>query len=113
VPRPVDERRILWAAGDIVENRPALSRWHPDYADAFAKYGRALAAIGVSPSATRALGRADPRITPRKLPRLKVESLSASTSAHRVIPKRPFRNWLSGVQLTEYLALRTAPRERK
>jgi NAD(P)-dependent dehydrogenase (short-subunit alcohol dehydrogenase family) len=38
VPRPLDERRILWAAGDIVENRPALSRWHPDYADAFAKF---------------------------------------------------------------------------
>jgi NAD(P)-dependent dehydrogenase (short-subunit alcohol dehydrogenase family) len=38
VPRPLDERRILWAAGDIVENRPALSRWHPDYADAFAAF---------------------------------------------------------------------------
>ncbi|MBW8319900.1 MAG: short-chain dehydrogenase, partial [Rhizobium sp.] len=25
----------LWAAGDIVENRPPLSRWHPDYADKF------------------------------------------------------------------------------
>jgi NAD(P)-dependent dehydrogenase (short-subunit alcohol dehydrogenase family) len=35
VSRSLDERRILWAAGDIVENRPALSRWHPDYADAF------------------------------------------------------------------------------
>ena len=35
VPRPVDERRILWAAGDIVENRPPLSRWHADYAAAF------------------------------------------------------------------------------
>ena len=35
VSRPVDERRVLWAAGDIVENRPALSRWHPDYAAAF------------------------------------------------------------------------------
>ena len=35
VSRPVDERRILWAANDIVENRPALSRWHPDYAAAF------------------------------------------------------------------------------
>ena len=34
-PRPLDERRILWAAGDIAENRPALSRWHPDYAQAF------------------------------------------------------------------------------
>ena len=38
VPRRLDERRILWAAGDIVENRPALSRWHPDYGEAFAKF---------------------------------------------------------------------------
>jgi len=38
VPRALDERRILWAAGDIVENRPALSRWHPDYARAFAAF---------------------------------------------------------------------------
>jgi NAD(P)-dependent dehydrogenase (short-subunit alcohol dehydrogenase family) len=38
VPRALDERRILWAAGDIVENRPALSRWHPDYADKFAAF---------------------------------------------------------------------------
>jgi NAD(P)-dependent dehydrogenase (short-subunit alcohol dehydrogenase family) len=38
VARQLDERRILWAAGDIVENRPALSRWHPDYAEAFAKF---------------------------------------------------------------------------
>jgi NAD(P)-dependent dehydrogenase (short-subunit alcohol dehydrogenase family) len=38
VPRQLDERRILWAAGDIVENRPALSRWHPDYAEAFAEF---------------------------------------------------------------------------
>ncbi|MGB8608599.1 SDR family NAD(P)-dependent oxidoreductase [Bradyrhizobium sp.] len=38
VPRDLDERRILWAAGDIVENRPALSRWHPDYAEAFAAF---------------------------------------------------------------------------
>ncbi|BAN26658.1 SDR family NAD(P)-dependent oxidoreductase [Caballeronia insecticola] len=35
VPRSLDERRILWAMGDIVENRPALSRWHPDYKAAF------------------------------------------------------------------------------
>jgi hypothetical protein len=35
VPRLLDERRIHWAAGDIVENRPALSRWHPDCAGAF------------------------------------------------------------------------------
>ena len=38
VPRKLDECRILWAAGDIVENRPALSRWHPDYAQAFAEF---------------------------------------------------------------------------
>ncbi len=38
VPRALDERRMLWAIGDIVENRPALSRWHPDYADAFAEF---------------------------------------------------------------------------
>jgi NAD(P)-dependent dehydrogenase (short-subunit alcohol dehydrogenase family) len=38
VPRALDERRMLWAAGDIVENRPALSRWHPDYAEAFARF---------------------------------------------------------------------------
>ena len=38
VPRSLDERRILWAAGDIVENRPALSRWHPDFAQAFAAF---------------------------------------------------------------------------
>ena len=35
VPRALDEKRILWAAGDIVENRPPLSRWHKDHAQAF------------------------------------------------------------------------------
>jgi len=40
VPRSLDERRILWAAGDVVENRPALSRWHPDYAEAFAAFAK-------------------------------------------------------------------------
>ena len=35
VQRPLDEKRILWAAGDVVENRPPLSRWHPDFKDAF------------------------------------------------------------------------------
>jgi NAD(P)-dependent dehydrogenase (short-subunit alcohol dehydrogenase family) len=38
VPRALDEKRMLWAAGDIVENRPPLSRWHPDYADAFTRF---------------------------------------------------------------------------
>ncbi len=31
----VDRKRIAWAAGDLVENRPALSRWHPDWKAAF------------------------------------------------------------------------------
>ena len=39
-PRAKDERRILWAAGDIVENRPPLSRWHPDYAAAFEAFAK-------------------------------------------------------------------------
>ena len=34
----LDKKRILWAAGDIVENRPPLSRWHSDYAAAFKKF---------------------------------------------------------------------------
>ena len=38
VPRSLDEKRIRWAAGDITENRPPLSRWHKDYAKAFADY---------------------------------------------------------------------------
>jgi NAD(P)-dependent dehydrogenase (short-subunit alcohol dehydrogenase family) len=36
--RTQDEKRILWAAQDLVENRPALSRWHPDWKDAFARF---------------------------------------------------------------------------
>ena len=39
--REIDNRRILWAAQDITENRPALSRWHADYKDAFDKFLRA------------------------------------------------------------------------
>ena len=31
----MDRRRIAWAANDLIENRPALSRWHSDYAEAF------------------------------------------------------------------------------
>lgn len=34
-PRSLDEKRIAWAAGDIIENRPALSRWHHDWTEAF------------------------------------------------------------------------------
>jgi NAD(P)-dependent dehydrogenase (short-subunit alcohol dehydrogenase family) len=35
VTRPIDERRIQWAAEDIIRNRPALSRWHPKFAAEF------------------------------------------------------------------------------
>ncbi len=34
----MDRKRIAWAAGDLIENRPALSRWHPDYKAAFDKH---------------------------------------------------------------------------
>jgi NAD(P)-dependent dehydrogenase (short-subunit alcohol dehydrogenase family) len=40
VARATDEKRIQWAAGDVVENRPPLSRWHPDYAEAFAAFAK-------------------------------------------------------------------------
>ena len=41
VTREMDEKRMFWAAHDIIENRPALSRWHPDYKDAFAEFMKA------------------------------------------------------------------------
>jgi len=36
--REVDNARVLWNANDITENRPALSRWHPDFKQAFADW---------------------------------------------------------------------------
>ena len=36
----VDHLRIMWAAGDIAEGRPALSRWHPTYSALFEEYMR-------------------------------------------------------------------------
>lgn len=33
--RATDERRMAWAMGDIIANRPPLSRWHQDYKAAF------------------------------------------------------------------------------
>ena len=35
-----DAKRVAWAAGDLIENRPALSRWHPEWKDAFAHFMR-------------------------------------------------------------------------
>ena len=34
----MDHRRMEWATGDMIHNRPALSRWHPDYEEAFAAF---------------------------------------------------------------------------
>ena len=38
VSRELDEKRMAWAIGDVIENRPPLSRWHPDYAESFNLY---------------------------------------------------------------------------
>jgi NAD(P)-dependent dehydrogenase (short-subunit alcohol dehydrogenase family) len=34
----LDQRRMQWSADDMIQNRPALSRWHKAYADQFAEY---------------------------------------------------------------------------
>lgn len=31
----MDRKRMAWTIGDLIEGRPALSRWHPDYKEAF------------------------------------------------------------------------------
>jgi len=36
--REIDAKRLYWNALDIIKNRPALSRWHSDYKDAFAEF---------------------------------------------------------------------------
>jgi NAD(P)-dependent dehydrogenase (short-subunit alcohol dehydrogenase family) len=38
VTRGMDERRMQWAVDDIIKNRPALSRWHKDYAAEFERF---------------------------------------------------------------------------
>jgi NAD(P)-dependent dehydrogenase (short-subunit alcohol dehydrogenase family) len=38
VTRAMDEKRIQWAADDLIKNRPALSRWHADYKEEFAAW---------------------------------------------------------------------------
>lgn len=38
VTREMDQRRMHWSADDLILNRPALSRWHPNYRKAFAEY---------------------------------------------------------------------------
>jgi len=38
VTREIDNARMTWAMQDITQNRPPLSRWHPDYQAAFAEF---------------------------------------------------------------------------
>lgn len=38
VSRALDERRMAWMVDDIIKNRPALSRWHADFAGQFAAF---------------------------------------------------------------------------
>ena len=38
VTRAMDNARMEWAMGDLIEGRPPLSRWHDDYKDAFAAF---------------------------------------------------------------------------
>ncbi len=46
VTREIDNGRMAWTAGDIIENRPPLSRWHPDYKAAFEAF---MASRGAHP----------------------------------------------------------------
>ena len=36
--REMDNKRMAWAMGDLIEQRPPLSRWHPDYQAEFAAF---------------------------------------------------------------------------
>ena len=38
VTREMDRRRLQWNTDDVLQNRPALSRWHPDHAADFAAW---------------------------------------------------------------------------
>jgi NAD(P)-dependent dehydrogenase (short-subunit alcohol dehydrogenase family) len=38
VDRETDNLRMTWAMQDITENRPPLSRWHPEYKDEFTSF---------------------------------------------------------------------------
>jgi len=50
----IDHLRIMWGAADLVEGRPALSRWHPDYKGEFEEFMRdGLAEIQTLHSASR------------------------------------------------------------
>ncbi|KIK98990.1 hypothetical protein PAXRUDRAFT_823275 [Paxillus rubicundulus Ve08.2h10] len=38
--RAIDQLRIMWAAADVAEGRPALSRWHRDWKSLYEEYIR-------------------------------------------------------------------------
>jgi NAD(P)-dependent dehydrogenase (short-subunit alcohol dehydrogenase family) len=38
VSEKLDALRLQWSVGDIVEKRPALSRWHPDWKEKFERF---------------------------------------------------------------------------
>jgi len=42
VSRALDEKRMDWAMHDIIDNRPPLSRWHPDFAAAFSDFAKGV-----------------------------------------------------------------------
>jgi len=42
----MDHKRILWAAGDIVNNRPPLSRWHAEYTESFTRFQAGEMSLG-------------------------------------------------------------------
>ncbi|KAJ6584467.1 hypothetical protein B0H19DRAFT_387185 [Mycena capillaripes] len=45
----IDQLRVMWAAADVAQGRPALSRWHRDYKALFEEYmreGQLLASEG-------------------------------------------------------------------
>jgi len=42
----LDQARMAWSAGDVVERRPALSRWHPAYKDQFEAFVKAKLEAG-------------------------------------------------------------------
>lgn len=40
VTREIDNKRMAWAMGDIIENRPPLSRWHKDWASSYEAFSQ-------------------------------------------------------------------------
>lgn len=58
VTRAIDEQLIQWMADDLIKNRPALTRWHPQFADGFAAFMKRRAAPnGILRSPLRKLDR--------------------------------------------------------